>query len=417
MNIWLVRDLEPLPTDPGNPRLMRTGILARMLAREGHCVRWITSSFDHYQKHQRQPREGELEAETNLRITILPARGYRRNIGPARIIHNRAFARAFAEFARKTDERPDIIVTDIPTTETAACAARFAKSHDIPIIISIRDLWPDFFTRMAPPWLRPVARALLHPLDRQARFACANASALVGISHGYLEWGLGKAGRERRACDRIIPLGYAPSPLPDWPQRQSTLARLGVREGAKLVAFVGSWGHTYDLELVLAAARELRARADVQFLIAGFGEQSAVLEPRFAELPNVLTPGWIDAQEIAVVLDRAEIGLLPYRNTAPQGLPNKTLEYLAYGAFQIATIKGELEPFFAETGAGTVLETPAADTLAKEITAKLDDPKTAMTRPERLAEFESKWSAQMVYSRFVDLIVELGTKGFSPPRS
>ncbi|MEQ8445459.1 MAG: glycosyltransferase [Pelagibacterium sp.] len=407
MRIWLIRDLEPIPTDPGDRRLMRMGMLAQTLARREHQTRWITSSFDHYQKRQRQPSDQEIFPEANLAISILPCPGYTRNISLARIRHNRAFARAFEKYARKISERPDIIVTDIPTTEAAACAVAFGRRNAIPVVISIRDLWPDFFTDLLPTALRPLARPLLFPLGRQARQACSGASSIVGISEDYLDWGLAKAGRARSDKDRVFPLGYAARELPPVARRESILSELGVRPSARLVTFVGSWGHTYDLKLVLDLARRLRDRSDIQFLVAGNGEQSKRLLPEFSELPNVLAPGWINAEQISVLLNRADIGLLPYTENAPQGLPNKIFEYMAYGTYQIATKKGEIESAYGSTGAGMALQSPDAETLAHAICMTLGTGTVNQERPNRVQYFRDHWNAEIIYGRFADHIVAL----------
>lgn len=407
MRIWLIRDFEPLPTDPGDRRLMRMGMLAQALARAGHQTRWITSSFDHYQKRQREPGLQEFNAEANLTITVLASLGYRRNISLARIRYNRHFARALRRFASDTSEKPDVIVTDIPATESAAAAVTIGKQHGIPTILSIRDLWPDFFADHLPRVTRPMARLLLFPLERQVRFACANATALVGISRGYLNWGLDKAGRAEVDNDRVFPLGYRPRSLPTKAERATILRQLGVQLDSRLIAFVGSWGRTYDLQLVLETARRLSDREDVQFLVAGAGEQSQALVSRFSELPNVLLPGWIGADEIAIILDQADIGLLPYTANAPQGLPNKVFEYMAYGAYQISTIAGELASFYAETGAGRALARPDAGELARNIADVLVDPAIASARMARVSEFHARWHSDVIYANFAAFIEDL----------
>ncbi|GGA41017.1 glycosyltransferase [Pelagibacterium lentulum] len=400
MIVWLIRDLEPIPTDPGDRRLMRMGMLAQALARAGHSTRWITSSFDHYQKRQRSPRAQEIAPQPNLTITVLPGPGYRENISLARIRHNRVFAKAFAHFARTAPERPDVIVTDIPTTEAAAAAVAFGDAHGIPTVLSIRDLWPDFFADHMPSILRPVARLALYPLERQVRFACAKATSIVGISQGYHDWGLEKGGRMSSPNDRIFPLGYAPRTDIDSAAASAFLERIGVRDTSRVVAFIGSWGHTYDLPLVLEAVKRPILK-DALFVIAGDGPQADVLRPQFSALPNVVAPGWIDAAEIAAILRRADVGLLPYRPDAPQGLPNKAFEYISAGTYQIATIKGELETFYNETDGGRALDRPDPDTFASAIASALSDPDIARRRPERVEQFERHYHADVIYGAFV----------------
>lgn len=385
---------------------MRAGMLASKLAGLGMDVRWFTSTFDHYQKRQR-PSDNKLAVSDNYSITVLSAPGYAKNVGLARLRHNRAFANRFERFARAESEWPDILVTDVPTTETAESVVKFGKAADIPTVLSIRDLWPDFFEDFAPKWLRPLARTALLPLTRQARFACANATSIVGISNGYLEWGLDKGGRARRTNDRVIPLGYAPGPLISAGENASILRQIGVRDGANVVAFIGSWGHTYDLQLVLEAASLLSSDKDIQFVIAGKGEQWEALHHQFAQLPNVLLPGWINTVQIASVLRRADVGLLPYVASAPQGLPNKVFEYLAYGAYQIATLQGEAEQFYQQTGAGRVVGDRSPRHFAVAIVDALNDPEVARKRSERIERFVRDYDADVVYGQLADHVISV----------
>ena len=408
--IWIIRDLEPLPTDPGDRRLMRAGMLAHAFARLGHSTRWITSSFDHYQKRQREPRRQELSLAPDLAITVLPGRGYRRNISLARIAHNRAFARDVLLFAERSGERPDVIVTDIPTTEAAAAVVAFGRAHAIPTVVSIRDLWPDFFTEPFPPLLRPLIGLALSPLEQQARSACANATALMGISETYLSWGLDKAGRVRRSEDGVYPLGYAPRNL-EATEIDAGVAALGVRLDKPIVAFVGSWGKTYDLDLLLTGLRIL-GRSDIQFVIAGTGENHARLAPQMQALPNVSVPGWISANQIAALLSRSSIGLLPYSKAAPQGLPNKIFEYMAYGAFQISTLPGEAASLLSELNAGRTVPAGDPTALAAAIEEATVDPATTAGRDERRQHFMQRFHADAIYDAMANHILLVAEKGY-----
>ena len=51
MKIWLVQIGEPLPIDEkGKERLFRTGILAKMMAEQGHKVTWWATDYSHQKK-------------------------------------------------------------------------------------------------------------------------------------------------------------------------------------------------------------------------------------------------------------------------------------------------------------------------------------------------------------------------------
>src|SRR5262249_61124298 len=76
MKIWLITVGEPLPIESGQPRLLRTGILADLLARRGHQVTWWTSAFDHFRKRFHSPGNRAIEVRTGLSLRLLDGCGY-----------------------------------------------------------------------------------------------------------------------------------------------------------------------------------------------------------------------------------------------------------------------------------------------------------------------------------------------------
>jgi colanic acid biosynthesis glycosyl transferase WcaI len=410
LNIWLVRDLEPIPTDPGDRRLMRAGMLAQALARRGHATTWFTSTFDHYRKRQRAAGDTTLTPEPNLTIEVFRGRGYTRNVSLARIAHNRDFASRWRRHAEASARPPDVLVTDIPTTEAAEAVVRFAKANGIPTIVSVRDLWPDFFVDYLPAPLRPLARPFVRPLDRQARYAAANATSLLGISENYLDWGRAKGDRAPNDLDRVFPLGYEARPRPNDAAIADFRQKLRLADKT-LISFVGSWGRTYDLDLVRIAAQQLAHRADLAFVVTGDKDTKPALRDAFARVPNVVLSGWLSADNIALLVSASAIGLLPYQPRAPQGLPNKVFEYMAYGAYQLATLEGEIGRFYADTGAGQAVGRDLASAIAAALPVALDPAK----RAERIALFERRYSAGAVYGAMVDHIEHVAALGQRRP--
>lgn len=405
MKIWYVRDLEPIPTDPGNMRLLRGGMLATTLASLGHETTWFTSTFNHYSRLQR--KAGILRPRENLVISILPAPGYSRNISFRRLLHNRSFARTFLNRANAAQELPDVLVTDLPTTDAAAAAVGFAQKRGIPTVVNIRDLWPDFFADFVPTGLRSIVRLATWPLERQARFACRNATSVVGISEQYLEWGRRKGSRPCVEQDRVLPLGYLKPHQTHIDETDQILARMGVNPAQHIVSFVGSWGATYDLGLVLETARLLAHRKDIVFALAGNASDRPSLERAFRRLDNAVLLGWIEQSEVTALLTRSSIGLLPYARQAPQGLPNKVYEYLAFGTFQLATLAGEAEKLYRQTGAGLSIPNASPADFANAIQAFLSDRRAVEAREERTEIFNAHFDAQKIYRDMADHIVRM----------
>jgi len=175
LNVWVVRDLEPLPGDIGDRPLMRAGMLASELAEHGHETTWFTSNFDHYHKRWRPLPDRPLAPVANLGIQMLPGLGYSRNLGLRRILHNIDFARRWRRHVETRGDRPDLILTDIPTIETAAAVVAFGRAHGIPTLVSVRDTWPDSFNSYVPWPLHPLSRPGIAWMDRRLRYAARHA--------------------------------------------------------------------------------------------------------------------------------------------------------------------------------------------------------------------------------------------------
>ena len=405
MRIWIWRDCEPLPTDPGEPRLMRAGMFSKRLAAAGHDVRWFNSTFDHYQKRQRDLAPGAYPLEPGLTLELLKGRGYSSNASPTRFIHNAMVARRAVERARDLlasgEPAPDVMIMDMPLPELAAAGVRLARELGVPSVVCIRDIWPDFFLRFLPKSVIWAAGPFVWYMDRIVREACKGADSIVGISPGYLQWGLRKAGRPRAETDPILPLGYSPERVSaDLDAATRRLAGKGIDFSRSLAVFIGSWGFTYDMELMLDAAEALADRDDIQFVVAGGGEQSSLVRSRAANLPNVVLPGWIDRQEIGALLEKAAVGLSPYRRAAPQGMPNKLFEYMSAGLFQIATLAGEAAELIGEERLGIVV--PAGDraSFVEAVLRSIDDGHGPEERERIRTYFDRHFDADRIYADY-----------------
>lgn len=412
MKVWLIRDLEPTPLDGNEVRLLRAGMLSRALSHRGHETIWFTSAFNHYSRKLRPP--GRFNCEAGLTIEVLPGQGYRNNIGFARLLHNARFGRHFVEAARRASDRPDLILADMPTTEAASAAVRFGRETGLPTVVTVRDLWPDFFAEFFPKPLRPLIDLGLRRLDQQARYACRNATSLIGISEDYLAWGQRK-GERNSSLDRVFHLGYPRPDLFDERSVDEVMSQFEIPRRAKVAAFVGSWGVTYDLPLLLQTAELLKDQEDLIMAVAGDWTLRPDLAAAFRRLPNVRILGWLDKNQVSALLSRSFVGLLPYRSNAPQGLPNKIFEYMAYGVYQITTLSGEAARLLEETGSGRRVDAGSVHALAAAIQDALIHETDEDMRRLRRATFQARFEASKIYDSLIDHL-ELVVKGYSEAR-
>ena len=343
MNIWLVTIGEPLPLN-ADVRKLRTGMLADRLAENGHVVRWWVSAFEHQRKVMLFDKDEEVPLSDNLTLQVMRGSGYRKNISLSRYLDHRIIAKKFRIQSRKK-LRPDIIVASVPCHHLAYETVRYARSMNVPVFADVRDLWPDIFLdNIHHVFFKKIGRIFLRNDFARLRFLLRNANALLAISNGCLQWGLDNAGRPPNKWDRVFFLGYKESHmspahgngtlLPDW---------LRGKDDKKILVFIGTFGFSYELILILQAARRIEAAGqnNICFVIAGTGEQAEAVQREARGLSNVILPGWIGSNEIRMLLSRGYAGLLSCRSIE-DALPNKTFEYLSAGLPVISSLEGEM---------------------------------------------------------------------------
>lgn len=399
MKAWIVTVGEPLPTDEGSPRLLRSGALARHLVERGHEVTWFNSRFDHTHKRMRAELQQTFEHE-GVKIELLAARGYKRNVSLARIRDQIAAAQDFRARASGM-ALPDVILCSLPTLELSAVAVDLQKATGVPVLVDIRDLWPDVYYRAVPAPMRPLLGIALQGQERLANRTLQAAAGIVGISPGYLDWGLRRAGRAMGPHDHMIPLGYDFKPLTasELETATASIAQLNIPTDRPIVWYVGTFGQQYDLAPVIKAARTFNGQPNgPTFVLSGVGDLEARWKSMAAGLDNVVFTGWITRPEIGWLRKNAAVGLQPYAAGAPQGLANKTFEYMSAGLPIVSSLAGENGDLLKETGAGIVYNAGDADGCYRAILEILSSPARAQEiSRSALANYAERFSSEAVF--------------------
>ena len=415
MIVWLLQRSEPTPHDTnGKQRLFRTGIMAEALSRSGHKVVWWTSTFNHYNRCQRFSHNQRLQVTENYSIQYVKSTGYKKNISLARLKDNRVMAKNFAKLVEHEKCFPDVIIVSIPTAELACEAIRFAKSRGIPVVLDVRDLWPDFILESVPAVLKPFAYIGLLPLIRTTRWVFRNADAVVGLTDDFVNWGLSYANRKRGPLDRVFPMGYIKKRLNDEEKAEGNIFwesyNIGAHDGILNVVFVGSLGRTSDLFIVLDAARLLQNRCTpVRFIICGDGEQYSTLQKIAVTLDNVIMPGWINDVQIRTLLEHAHIGLAPYIASPnyTKNLPNKPAEYLSAGlAIATSLSTGPLVNLIEEYDCGFSYMNNA-DILADKLMSYTDQGTLYEARKNAIKVFESHLNGDKIYFNMISYLEKI----------
>lgn len=392
-------------------RLWRTGQLAQILALRGHEILWWTSTVDHFKKKVSVEGEPRVEVTDRISIQFLQGRLYTGNVSVRRFLNHRDIAKRFSELA-ESENRPDVVLCSFPTIELSREAVRYGKTNNVPVALDIRDLWPDIFLSVMRRGTRTLGKILLRHQFNDAERAIRESDALFAVSDGYLSWALKKAERSRTSSDAVFPLAHD---APKWTadDEQTLVTRLDKCDAdldKPLAVFVGSFGRTYDLDTVISAADILRQRGlcSAQFILCGAGERDGEWRSAAAGKTDIAFPGWLSAGELACLLAKSTIGLAAYADGAPQGIPNKVVEYLSAGLPVLCSLTGESRDILESEGCGAYYPAGAPGVLADAIETVILD---RIGRERMIAAskdvFVRRFSADRVYADMAEQLEKL----------
>ncbi len=413
-NIWIIKTAEPVPTDGADVKLMRAGYLAELLSRQSHNVIWWTSTVNHQNKTQRFTRHTTLKVGDTLTIQFIYAPLYQSSVSLSRLYNQYLTARAFLRLAEEA-KRPDVILCSLPTLDLCEAALQYGKKYQVPVIIDVRDLWPDAFMKYAPAPLKPLWHFLLTPLFNKVRRICSGAAAIVGISEHFVDWGIAYAQRQRTELDRCFPFGYSES-KPDVRAIEAAEQKwknLGVKKepGIFVACFFGYFGWHFELELVIQSAKILGAGSrQFIFVLCGSGDKLEYYQNLARDCPHVILPGWVGAAEIWTLMRKSSVGLAPYKESATfrLNMPNKPIEYMSAGLPVVSSLKGVLSEVLETYQCGRTYQPGDVQGLVAILNDLYDNPlklKTMSNNAYKL--FQEKYTAEKVYNDMAKLIEQV----------
>ncbi len=397
----------------------RFRFLSELLVKEGFEVDLITSSFQHWDKAQ---RDCDSPAYRGLPYTVRFIRepGYRKNLDLARIRSHRIAAKELrALFDQRFAADPcayDLIYAEIPPNDVARVCAEEARAHGIPFVADINDLWPEAM-RMAVdiPVLSDIAFA---PFARDARRTYELLSAAVGTSDEYAA---------RPAVDRDRPYQrltvYVGNDLAAFDEGAAAHGPAVAKPDDELwVTYAGTLGASYDLATLVEAAALLAQRGlpqRVRVKVLGDGPDRSSLEALAQRLDApVDLVGYTPYDQMAAWLCASDVLVNSLVKAAAQSIVTKIGDYLAAGKPLVNT--GSSPEFRAKVdaeGFGANVEAEDAVALADVLEDLLRNPsRRKMMGAKARAVAEEQFDQPKSSLAIVDLIRSLTDQHPEPAR-
>lgn len=406
MNIWLLKASELMPITEKKQRLSRMGMLAEELNKRNHNITWFANTFDHSKKIQLYNKDTIVKVSDNYSIYLIHAMGYKKNISFRRIINHKIIAMKFKKIA-KTLEKPDLIYVSFPTIDYAEQAIKYGKKHNVPVIVDVRDLWPDIFYHNLPKVLRIIATPYIKWMNYKTKKIMKNAFAINAVSEAMLEWGIEKGNRQRSNIDKYFYIGY---------DKQEKNEENQINEHEKKIdklkfniSFFATINNQFDYESLVELSTLIEKKdKDIAINICGDGPQFNQLKNKIQHMSNVKLLGWLDQQDLTYILENSKIGLAPYKNTFDfqKGVSNKFAEYISYGLPIALTSKGYMKKLLEENECG--ISTQNIEEMANFIIElKNNSEKYAQMSKNAIKLYKEKFVAGNIYKDLVDYLEKI----------
>jgi len=401
MNIWLIMSGEPLEMFGERPH--RVGILSKMLVQKGHNVTWFTTTFDHQHKKYLYNETTKIKSDFGVNMVFLHSdTPYYKNISFARIKNHKEVGEEFYKVANKL-KKPDIILTAFPTIDLAYYAVKYAKENTIPIVVDIRDLWPDIFLDVLPKFLKPFVKILLNDYYKKTKYIFQNTYSITSMTDKFLQYA-SKFGYKITNKDKSFPFGYPLYNLSKIKEEKSlkSLKDRGVNFNKFTICYFGTIGKQFDFEPLIEVAREVK---DIQFLIFGNGNEFNSLKEKTKNLDNFKIPGWVNQDEIWSIMKYSQVAIAPYINKKDflNSISNKSIEYLAGGLPILSSIEGVLGELITKNKCGFVYKN-SSDLKEKIFLLKNNQELLEQMSKNAKKLFDEKFSADKVYSDMIEYL-------------
>ena len=362
MRILLINQAFVSPDEPGHTRHFE---MAKFLQSRGHELVIVASDLN-YQTGQRTVARTGLFAEQSfdgvrvLRSYIYPA------------LHRSYFWRIISFFSFMFSsvwtalqvKDIDLVMGTTPPIFQAVSAWVVALIRRKPLLLEVRDLWPEFGVSMGV-LKNPIVIALARWLEM---FLYARATHLLVNSPAYKEYMMGKDVPE----NKVTYIAYGTdvdmfNPRVDGSSIRSEL----VLENMFVVLYAGALGQANDIDTILRAAERLKNEDKIRFVLFGDGKERSRLESEAErmKLSNAIFAGVRPKKDMPRVVASADVCLailqdIPMFRTT---YPNKVFDYMAAGRGTVLVIDGVSRKLIEDSYGGVYVKPGDDKQLAETI--------------------------------------------------
>ena len=384
-----------------------TAGLATSLAAAGHQVTVICAR-PYYPEWQVDPvfagRGARRTAEDGVTVVRLPIYVPANPDGKRRLLHYITFAARAqpAVLAEALRRRPHVVMSVAPSLLSSMAARGTARLFGAKLWLHIQDFEVEaaFATGLLPA-KGALAKAALHFEDwamRADRISTISPQMCARLVQRGIPLEKVVELRNWANIDEITP-GAGPSPYrAEWGITQRHVA-----------IYSGNLANKQGIEIVVEAARKLRHRRDLVFLVCGNGPNRERFVSSAADLDNIQFRDLQPRERLSDLLSMASVNLLPQiGRVADLVLPSKLTNMLASGRPLVATAEPGTGLAHEVEGCGLITPPGDAAAFAGAIERLIDSPELrAQFGAEARRRAEDRWGSEQILGRFRQQLGEL----------
>lgn len=389
-----------------------------------HCLRWVQQGHQVtvVTCHPNHPR-GELYPGHRNRLWQVE------NCGGIRVIRLLTLLSANKGFGLRTLNyvffmlmcvlfcwrmpRADVVISTSPQFFNGLAGFFVARLKRSRWVLEIRDLWPESIVSVGAMKDGFVIR-LLYALEA---FCYRTCDLIVPVTDAFRQYMVNKGVDPNKI--RVIKNGVdltlfsAATVQPDSAM-DALFSKQGL-DGKFVAAYVGTHGMAHHLEMVLEAARLLRDRTDIAFLLVGDGAERDRLVQIAGQwqLPNLVMLEQMPKQKMPALWSRVQVSLILLRksDTFKSVIPSKLFESFAMHKPVVLGVEGESAAMLMDSAAGMCIEPENAEALAQAVTTLADDPARYADMAARgKAYVQQHFDRDVLASRFAQVLLDVVRK-------
>lgn len=382
------------PPEVGAPQV-RLLAMAKALQRRGHEVQVVTAMpnyprgvvFPAY-KGRWSFRE-EVDGVPVTRTWIYPSTGSR---VVKRLLSYWSFTFS-ALWACLRVPKPHFIFVESPPLFLGVTAWMASVVRRAPYMINVSDLWPESAVSLG----IVTNRALIAMAQRLERFCYRHAIKVCAVTEGIRETIAKTPGS---APVLLLPNGVDLHVF----QRHENARIEGLDEALAVFLFAGTHGYAQGLEVIVEAARRLRARPEIRFVLVGDGPEKSRIEELARDLTNVTFLDPVPVSSMPAIFSASRASIVPLRKLElfKGARPSKILPSLACETPVIYAGEGETVDLIESNQCGIAIRPECPEELADAVVKLADDPGLArLMGAQGRTLVSEKYSWESIVDRFL----------------